>query len=365
MNPRPQNIEVNPKGMHRHKAIVLGAGGLVGQRLQQRLVNHPMFEIAAVAGSPSSAGRQLSEIAWRLDEPRPALPEMVVVDSNAENLSELCRSMNIEYAFSALPSSIAIDVEKALVNAGITVFSNASSYRRVQGVPLLIPEINPQHYHESRHYCATNCTLIPLVLPVAALAKTTEIRSVKMRSEQALSGAGWSLLFDDDALAGRVNPSIEGEAEKTAAEFLHVMGECSDQSVTPAGMDVEIHCERVARPNGHQVFVELVTSQPLNHDQIIEAFRMLGLGGELPSRPNQAIHLVEQIDVDRHLWSDGTSFNDDPDPSKDLKTGMAVVVGNLSVNGCKITFSAYSHNTVRGAAGGVVYLAEFVLANAS
>lgn len=351
--------------MHRHKAIVLGAGGLVGQRLQQRLVNHPMFEIAAVAGSPSSAGRPLSEIPWRLDEPRPALPETIVIDSNAKDLSQQCRLLGIEYAFSALPSFIAVDVENDLVDAGITVFSNASSYRRAQGVPLIIPEINPQHYLESRHYCATNCTLIPLALPVAALANVVEVLSVQMRSEQALSGAGWELLFDEEALAGRVNPFIDGEAEKTAAELLHVMGNLSNQSVSPAEIGIEVNCERVSRPDGHQVFVELVTAEPLNHHQIIDAFRMLGLQGELPSRPNQAIHIVEQIDVDHHLWSDGTSFSEHPDPSKDLKTGMAVVVGNVSVDGCKITFSAYSHNTVRGAAGGVVYLAEFVLANTS
>jgi aspartate-semialdehyde dehydrogenase len=91
----------------------------------------------------------------------------------------------------------------------------------------------------------------------------------------------------------------------------------------------------------------------------------LGLHYDLPSRPNQAIHIVDKIDVDLHLWSDGTSFSERPEPSKDLKTGMAVVVGDLSVEGCTIRFSAYSHNTVRGAAGGVVYLAEFVLANTS
>ena len=351
--------------MHRHKAIVLGAGGLVGQRLQQRLVSHPMFEIIAVAGSPSSAGRSLSDIPWRLDEPRPALPETIVIDSNAKNLAQQCHSMGVEYAFSGLPSSIAVEVEKKLVDAGITVFSNASSYRRATGVPLIIPEVNPHHYLEARHYCATNCTLIPLAFPVAALAKISDIQSINMRSEQALSGAGWELLFDEEALAGHVNPSIDGEAEKTAAELLHVMGNLSNQSVVPAEFPLEINCERVPRPNGHQVFVELVSSEPLNEQQIIDAFRGFGMQGDLPSRPNQAIHIVDQIDVDRHLWSDGTSFSERPEPSKDLKTGMAVVVGDLSVEGCTIRFSAYSHTTVRGAAGGVVYLAEFVLANTS
>ena len=83
------------------------------------------------------------------------------------------------------------------------------AYRRKTGIPMIIPEINPHHFSNSMHYCATNCTLIPLAIPVSAISKFSAIKSVKMRSEQALSGAGWELLFDEQALAGKVNPHIE------------------------------------------------------------------------------------------------------------------------------------------------------------
>ena len=347
--------------MTRRKCLVLGAGGLVGQRLQQRLVNHPMFEIVAVAGSPSSADKQLSSIPWRLDEIRPELPELLVVDANDPNLTQHCQSLGVEVAFSGLPSSVAQSVEQILVDAGITVFSNSSAYRRKPNVPMIIPEINPHHNYPSKHYCATNCTLIPLALPVAAIAKLSTVVSVKMRSEQALSGAGWQLLFDQQALSGNVNPYIDGEADKTSAELLHVLGSMENQLVSPANFSLDIKCERIARRDGHQVFVTLYTQKPLELNEIIDQLQDLDIGYELPSKPEQAIHLVDRINSDEHLWSDGENFSSKPNPSNNLKTGMAVVVGDLSVDGKVVSFNAYSHNTIRGAAGGLVYLAEFLL----
>ena len=351
--------------MTRRKCLVLGAGGLVGQRLQQRLVNHPMFEIVAVAGSPSSADQQLSSIPWRLDEDRPNLPDLIVIDANSPNLAQHCQSLGVEVAFSGLPSSVAQSVEQILVDAEISVFSNSSAYRRTSNVPMIIPEINPHHNYSSKHYCATNCTLIPLALPVAAISRLSTIVSVKMRSEQALSGAGWQLLFDQQALSGKVNPNIDGEAEKTSAELLHVLGSMQNQLVTPAEFLLDVNCQRIGRRDGHQVFVTVKTQKPLELTEIIQQLQTLELDYELPSKPKQAIHLVDRISPEKHLWSNGKNFSDNPDPSSDLKTGMAVIVGNLLVEGDTISFSAYSHNTIRGAAGGLVYLAEFLLHDSS
>ena len=347
--------------MTRRKCLVLGAGGLVGQRLQQRLVHHPMFKIMAIAGSPSSADQQLSSIPWRLDEDRPNLPDLLVIDANSPNLAQHCRSLGIKFAFSGLPSSVAQSVEKVLTDAGITVFSNSSAYRRKPNVPMIVPEINPHHNYPSKHYCATNCTLIPLALPLAAISKLSNIVSVEMRSEQALSGAGWQLLFDPQALSGKVNPNIDGEAEKTSAELLHILGDVQNQLVTPAEFFLNVHCQRIVRRDGHQVFVTVKTQNQLELTQIIQQLQTLEIVQELPSKPKQAIHLVDKVNPEKHLWSDGKHFSDNPDPSRDLKTGMAVIVGDLSVEGETISFSAYSHNTIRGAAGGLVYLAEFLL----
>ena len=347
--------------MTRHKCLILGASGLVGQRLQQRLQNHPLFEIAAVAGSKATAGRNLSDLEWRLEDGRPELPNLTVLDANSPDLIENIIQSNITIAFSALPSDIADSVEKRLVEAEIMVFSNASSYRRTPGVPMIIPEINPHQFIESMHYCATNCTLIPLAIPVSAINEIAEIKSVKMRSEQALSGAGWQLLFDEDALGGNVNPEIDGEAEKTGAELLYVLGNYESGIVSPADFEIDIECKRVSRKDGHQVFVEIEVAQKLNLQQIHKCFDSINFEKSLPSMPEKVIHNVDHIDPLKHLWSNGITFESQPDLLHDLKTGMAVVVGDITIDNHSISFSAYSHNTIRGAAGGVVYLAEFVM----
>ena len=347
--------------MFRRRCLILGASGIVGQRLQQRLVNHPMFEICAIAGSPSSAGKELSDIEWRLEEKRPNLPNLTVLDANQDDLVVLCQNLGIEVAFSGLPSDVAEKIEPKLAHHRIMVFSNASAYRMETGIPMIIPEINPQHFYRSNHYCATNCTLIPLALPIFAIAKLSGIKSVTMRSEQALSGAGWKLLSDKKALSGNVNPYIENEAEKITAELLYLLGNMVNNEVSPAKIPTLINCERVARRDGHQVFVELETESELDIDILLTQLSNLASYQQLPSGPVNAIHVVDKVDVIEHLWSDGEVFDRNPDPCVNLKTGMAIVIGDISIKDRIISFNAYSHNTIRGAAGGVVYLAEFIL----
>jgi len=131
--------------MRRRPAAVLGASGLVGQRMQQRLVNHPWFELCAVGGSTSSAGRMLSEIPWRLEQERPSLPEIEVLGILADSFIDELQKLGIEIAFSCLPNEIAQHIEPQLVNNGIAVFSNASAFRGLNGIPLVIPDINPEH----------------------------------------------------------------------------------------------------------------------------------------------------------------------------------------------------------------------------
>ena len=278
------------------KVLDTGASGLVGQRLQQRLVSHPMFEIGAVAGSLNTAGKSLSSIPWRLSEPRPDLPELEILNANSEELANHCHELDISIAFSGLPSKSAMTIEKHLTDSGITVFSNASAYRRTVGIPMVIPEINAHHLHPSMHYCATNRTLIPLAIPVSIIDSMTNIKSITMRSEQALSGAGWELLYDEAALSGDVNPEINGEAEKTRAELLYVLGTVESLEITPLELDVSVICQRISRPDGHQVFVEIETSDMLTHDELIDAMQSAICFNHLPSGPNNTIHLVEDIE---------------------------------------------------------------------
>ena len=355
--------------MRRRPTIVLGASGLVGQRMQQRLTNHPWFELKAIGGRAERSQQSLEEIPWRLEQQRPDLPKIPILNTSSEYFVDDLIQLNIEVAFSCLPSDAAESLEPILAQAGIAVFSNASFHRRKQGIPLVIPDVNPEHFAEfsttkGPHACGTNCTLIPMAAPLAALRDYGPSK-VKMRSEQALSGAGWRLLFDEKAMNEKLEPSIPGEAEKVHEEFLHVFGTSRQSIVHPADIEVDVKCQRVARKDGHQVFVEATFTKPLSYEKVLSAFnsqRFNSTVSKCPSAPIQPLHVVEKIDVDRHLWSDGVTFSNQPEPSKNLQTGMAVIVGNVEIHDKHtLTFSAYSHNTIRGAAGGTMLLAELAV----
>ncbi len=355
--------------MRRRPTIVLGASGLVGQRMIQRLSHHPWFELKAVSGRSERSQQPLTEVQWRLEQQRPELPPLRFLDTSNESfLTELVK-LGIEVAFSCLPSDAAEEIEARLAQAGIAVFSNASFYRRKQGIPLVIPDINLEHFEDfsttiGPMACGTNCTLIPMAAPLAAL-REYGVCEVEMRSEQALSGAGWRLLFDEKAINGEVDPEIPGEAEKVHEEFLHVFGTRCDNVVHPAEIHVDVKCQRVARKDGHQVFVKAKFAKPLCYEDVISAFKSQQFDEKVskcPSAPYQPLHVVENIDVTQHLWSDGKVFSLQPQPSMNLQTGMAVVVGNVEIlDQYTLSFSAYSHNTIRGAAGGTMLLAEMAI----
>ncbi len=352
--------------MRRRPTVVLGASGLVGQRMQQRLCNHPWFELKAVGGRQETSGKSLEQIPWRLKEMRPSFPPIPVLDLSSDSFIHDLLELNIEVAFSCLPSEVAERIEEALAQAGIAVFSNASFNRRKEGIPLVIPEINAEHFTafstvKGPLVCGTNCTLIPMAVPLAALRKFG-IRAVRMRSEQALSGAGWKLLFDEEVQHGRFDTEIPGEAEKVAEELLHVFGTQEGTTVIPAQLELDIVCQRVAREDGHQVFVETTVAQSLSLESVRQAFNAHLFPESVmrcPSAPIQSLHIVEHIDADQHLWSNGIVFANHPNPSEDLQTGMAVVIGDVKIiDEYTLSFSAYSHNTIRGAAGGTMLLAE-------
>ena len=375
--------------MQRHNTVVLGASGLVAQRMQQRLAHHPWFTLSAVVGSPRTAGTELASIPWNLEEKRPNLPPLIVLDAGDTNLVHRLKTLGITVAFSCIPSEAADPLELQLSSAGIAVFSNASAFRRCDGVPLVIPDVNPEHMHQFDAHnhklaCATNCTLIPLAVPVAALADAFGVSAVRMNSEQALSGAGYSTVLDKRALAGRHSSEIPGEAEKTAIELLHVLGQ-TQQGVRTTGneshshrehakfndagvhvvgaeVDVQVTCKRVTRVDGHQIFATVTLQEEASLDAVLQCFTDHGLSDALqtcPSAPSTSIQLVDAVDPEVHLWADGLGFPINPNPSVDLKAGMAVVVGSIKmVNSMTVEFSALSHNTIRGAAGGTMFLAE-------
>lgn len=345
--------------MQRIKVVVLGSSGLVAQRLLQRLAHHPWFETHAVAGSPRRVGQSLNDLAWRLPEHPPLLPDLRVMPLDDAATIEQCRSAGVGVVFSALPTEVARRVEPMWARAGMPVLSNAAAYRRVEGVPLVVPEVNPTDLRglalpSSPLACATNCTLLPLLLPLTALHEAFGLKSWTMRSEQALSGGGYALIDEVDR-TGICPSDIPGEAEKTEAEFRHVLNWEGEATVS---------CRRVNRTDGHHVFVEASFEREFDLasvTQTMSAWSERVTPRHLPSAPGNAIMLVDAVDPLSQVNANGSLVTAEGDPAVDLKLGMAVVVGNLEVDGHRVRFEALSHNTLRGAAGGVVYLAELAV----
>ncbi len=316
--------------MTTYSVAILGATGLVGQRLQELLWDHPLFTVEAIAGSPSNVGLMFEELEWRLDSPKPNYDILVCSMSDIPD---------VDIAFSALPNNVAEIVEPSLVARGIHVFSNASVFRRVAGIPLVIPEINPEAMSGyDGHACATNCTVVPVATSICGL-KPLGIKSLTIFTRQALSGAGWKLLFDEKALSGDVNPFIPGEEDKLVAELKHLLG-----------IDVPVlaTCNRVAEKDGHMVTCGVELDKETTLEEVVELMKIPTLS--LPSSPENVNVIIDNTpEREKHLWSGN---------------GMSTTIGNIRVEKNIVRFDALSHNTIRGAAGGVILLAEFAIQQA-
>ena len=339
--------------MSRVHVAILGASGLVAQRMQQRLAMHPWFELVAVAGQ--SQGTNLADIEWHLGEARPELldsSEIKIIDINDENLARELKNRNVIAVFSALPSEPASRIEAELVSAGLHVFSNASAFRMHPDVPLIVADVNPEALHapsgQALHACATNCTLVPILHPLSVLSQHYTITKVVARSEQALSGAGWKLLHNQEMKMQAIDHEIPGEAEKIVEEIERILN---------LNADWDVQTKRVNERDGHIVHVEVHVDDVPAFDTVLSLLQSRGQTHALPSQP---IHRMECIQSEprreEHLWN-GQSMTP-LDPSMDLKAGMTTTVQLKSVENGVITFTGLSHNTIRGAAGGVVLLAE-------
>ena len=343
--------------MSRKAVAVLSASGLVGQRFQQRLCEHPWFEFVAVAGSPMSEGRKLSDIPWRLDEARPDLPELTVLGLNS--LVDELLKLEVEIVFSALPSDIALDVEPVIAAAGISVLSNASAHRCIAGIPLVIADLNPHHLTHWKYSalgpiaCSTNCTVIPIALPLKPLWDMVGFNQVSIRTEQALSGGGRELL--SSGIAGG-KCEIPGEAERIEQELLHILGRVSIEGISPTTIGIDVDCKRVSERDGHLVHVEVELNRETSLSEIKEwmaAWSDRPQHLKLPSAPDSPVIIIDGLPTRAEYLMAG---------GEGLKSGMSVVVGNLKIDKTKLSFSALSHNTIRGAAGGCILLAELMLA---
>ena len=260
----------------RQKIGILGATGVIGQRFIQLLEEHPWFEIAWLAASDKSSGKTYGEaVRWKLDTPLPKrIAEMTVSPAGPEGAPSVI--------FAALDTDIARELEPKFAAAGCAVISNSSAFRMQADVPLVIPEVNPDHLglletqswrKQSGGYIVTNpnCSAIGLVLALKPLADRFGLESVFVSTMQAVSGAGYPGVASLDIL-GNVVPHIKGEEEKLEAETLKLLGKLSGSRVEPLNARVSAHCNRVAVEDGHTESVSIKLTTRATREEILAAW---------------------------------------------------------------------------------------------
>jgi aspartate-semialdehyde dehydrogenase len=337
---------------------VLGATGTVGQKFVRLLADHPWFEVAAVAASANSAGKRYGEVVrWR---EQTALPERIA----ALTVQECTPPLPGPIAFSALDAEVAGPIEQAFAAAGAHVVTNARNHRMDADVPLLIPEANLEHLvlmdrqREGRGWPGAilanpNCSTAALVLALAPLHRAYGIERLFVSTMQAVSGAGYPGVASLD-IVGNVVPYIGNEEEKMERESRKILGALGPEGVIPAAFAVSAHANRVATVDGHLMTVSVGFRKRVTPDEALATlrdFRSSPRVACLPSSPTPPVEV--DLRVDR------------PQPRLDLDRGrgMAVTVGR--VRACPILdlrLVLLGHNTVRGAAGQAVQIAELLVA---
>jgi len=335
---------------------VLGGTGMVGQQFVKFLQNHPWFDLTWVGASDRSAGKVYREAtSWRLNGTMPEKAAGLIV-SDSKPADGAPRLM-----FSAMDASVATEIERAFAEAGHVVVSNSRNHRMEPDVPLLVPEVNPDHLkiipQQQRRrgwkgQIATNpnCSTIVLTMALGPL-RQFGITRVVTTTMQAISGAGYPGVASMDINAN-VIPFIGNEEEKMQQETQKILGDVTPDGFRPLAAKVSAHCNRVPVVDGHTITVSVEFSSKPTEADIIEAistFRSVPQERKLPSAPPQPVIYMHE--------------KDRPQPRRDVERekGMAVFVGRLRP--CPVfdyKFIAMGHNTIRGAAGAAVLNAELM-----
>lgn len=349
------------------KVGILGATGMVGQRFIALLEHHPWFEVTAVAASERSAGKTYEEAVggrWKMDTPMPEAVKHLVL-KNVNEVEQV--ASGVDFVFSAVDMSKEEirAIEDAYAKTETPVVSNNSAHRWTPDVPMVIPEINPEHFEvieaqkkrlgTTRGFVAVkpNCS-IQSYAPVLSAWKEFEPTEVVATTYQAISGAGktfkeWPEMIEN------IIPYIGGEEEKSEQEPLRIWGEVKDGQIVKAAKPViTTQCIRVPVLNGHTAAVFVKFAKKPTKEQLIEKlvqFKGLPQELELPSAPKQFIQYLEE-DNRPQVTLD-----------VDFENGMGISVGRLREDTVyDFKFVGLSHNTVRGAAGGAVLCAETLTA---
>lgn len=344
---------------NRVRVAVLGATGSVGQRFVQLLGSHPWFELAAVTGSPVRVGKRYADTCrWILSEPMPEnVRNMAVVQTEPD-------ALDAELVFCALPSDVAREKEPLFARAGMGVCTNAGAYRREPDVPVLLPEVNPDHIRaiavqrKNRDWDGfivtnPNCTSTGMTVVLKAIHDAFGLEKVMAFSMQATSGAGYPGVPSLD-IVDNVIPFINGEEGKVEWEPRKMLGRFNGSSFDLADFQISAHTNRVTVLDGHLVCLTLklrTQAPPEAVEAVLASYTPPVESRNLPSCPSPVI--VVRREPDR------------PQPRLDRMTGngMSTVVGRVRPDTIfDIRLAVLSHNTIRGAAGGSLFNAELMVA---
>lgn len=349
------------------KVGVLGATGMVGQRFISLLENHPWYEVVTVAASPRSAGKTYEEAVgdrWKMTAPMPEAVKNLIV-MNVNEVEKVAASVDFVFSAVDMTKEEIKAIEEAYAKTETPVVSNNSAHRWTPDVPMVVPEINPEHFEiikdqrkrlgTERGFIAVkpNCS-IQSYAPVLTAWKEFEPYEVVATTYQAISGAG-KTFKDWPEMEGNIIPYIGGEEEKSEQEPLRLWGTIENGQIVKASEPViTCQCIRVPVLNGHTaaVFVKF-RKKPTKEELIRKMTEFKGLPQELnlPSAPKQFIQYLEEDNRPQVALD------------VDYERGMGISVGRLREDTVyDYKFVGLSHNTVRGAAGGAILCAELLTA---
>ena len=346
---------------------ILGATGMVGQRFIALLENHPWYEVVTVAASPRSAGKTYEEAVggrWKMTTPMPEAVKNLIV-MNVNEVEKVAAGVDFVFSAVDMTKEEIRAMEEAYAKTETPVVSNNSAHRWTPDVPMVIPEVNPEHFDviefqkkrlgTTRGFIAVkpNCS-IQSYAPVLTAWKEFEPYEVVATTYQAISGAG-KTFKDWPEMEGNIIPYIGGEEEKSEQEPLRIWGHIEDGVIVKAQSPViTCQCIRVPVLNGHTAAVFVKFKKKVTKEELIEkleSFKGLPQELKLPSAPAQFIRYMEE--------------DNRPQVSLDVdfENGMGISVGRLREDTVyDYKFVGLSHNTVRGAAGGAVLCAELLTA---
>ncbi len=340
--------------MKKIPVAILGATGTVGQKFIYLLENHPTFEIIELVASPRSAGNRYADIcSWKQDNPiNKEIGEIVIktIDDKLES----------KILFSGMDSSVAGEAETDYANRGHIIISNSKNHRMDKDVPIIIPEINPDHFeiikkqpYKGAIITNSNCASMFIAMVLAPLYKKFGIEWVQVATMQAISGAGYPGVSAMDIL-GNIIPYIGDEEDKVETESQKILGSIDNNQIKDADFIISAHCNRVPVFDGHteNLTIKFKKSPTVNEvKEALSTFKGIPQEKGLPFAPKNPIVVFEQ--------------NNRPQPARDANfdKGMVTSVGRIrkdTIGDIKMTIMG--HNTIRGAAGAAILNAETFVA---